>query len=346
MENLETTASNVLNLFWSWQTLDWQWSLVIQLVVAIVGILGNMLVVIVMFQRRSHSRSTDILIQSLAVADLLTSILLIPIPDLQTAPDTWLGEIYCRLIDSQMLMWIAITASTYALVTVSVDRYFAIVYPLAFNRLVSKRRVIICIVLTWFAAFLMCFPGIFVFEIDGSSGRCIFTFPTSTAQLAFGAYTFVLRLVIPILIMMVTQTLIARNLFRESKRFEGNKDVGMRSSGLLAARSRIIKMMVIVILIYVICWAPNQIAFFGVTIGVIPFTYINSILHRALTVLAFFNSCMNPVVYIVMNAHFRKAIKGLCVGTRARLGPVFEHKIDASESLSTNATNLPPMTGL
>ncbi|XP_003725980.2 gastrin/cholecystokinin type B receptor [Strongylocentrotus purpuratus] len=342
MADFETTTSNVPDLVWSWQTLDWQWSLVVQLVVAIVGILGNLLVVIVMFQRRSHSRSTDILIQSLAVADMLTSILLIPIPDLKTAPDTFWSEIYCRFIDSQLLMWIAITASTYTLVTVSVDRYFAIVYPLAFNRLVSRGRVAFCIVLTWLAAFSMCFPGVFVFNIDDATGSCNLNFNSPQAQLAFGAYTFVLRLVVPILIMLVTQTLIARNLFNESNRFADIKDEGVRSTGLLAARSRIIKMMLIVIIIYVICWAPNQIAFFGVTIGFIPFTYINSTLHRALTVLAFFNSCMNPVVYIMMNPHFREAIKDLCIGTRSRLGPLFEQKIEVSaDSLSSNAIKLP-----
>eukprot|EP00057_Strongylocentrotus_purpuratus_P022444 XP_011676918.1 PREDICTED: nociceptin receptor-like [Strongylocentrotus purpuratus] len=78
-------------------------------------------------------------------------------------------------------------------------------------------------------------------------------------------------------------------------------------------------MMLVVILIYLVCWTPNPIAYLGYKIGWFPESYINSHLHSMLTVLGFYNSCANPIIYAARYPEFREALKDMltCNATKS-----------------------------
>eukprot|EP00057_Strongylocentrotus_purpuratus_P002120 XP_003723883.1 PREDICTED: trace amine-associated receptor 6-like [Strongylocentrotus purpuratus] len=324
----------------SWYPISWSWVLILELLSAIVGIVGNFLVIVVLFQRRRLSRSTDTLIGGLACADFLTSVFLVPIPWPAYIPKTWLGEVYCRLVFTQSLLWSSITASTYLLMSISVERYIAVIFPLHFKRLITRRRVSIFIVIIWF---LSVFSSVFVFivyGVDDATNQCTEQYTFANAQTIIAYYWFCLRLAVPCLTMLVSQILIARNLSQQSRSFKDITHAGNKASSVhIVARNRVLKLMLTVIIIYIVCWTPNQIAYLGYNLGWVPQSYLNSSLHRMLTVLGFYNSCANPIIYVARYPEFRSALKDMFTCKSAKNAPLFD-KMDMSKNISMSKADI------
>ena len=134
---------------WSWNEIDWgDWHTILQLVPACIGCLGNLVVIIVLIPPRSQNRSTDILIGHLAVADFLKSIFLLPIPVVRTIPRNWV-VLYCGFLSFNSSRFVCILSSIYILLAICCDRFLAVVYPLQFNRWITRGRATLVVVCIW-----------------------------------------------------------------------------------------------------------------------------------------------------------------------------------------------------
>ncbi|XP_071484613.1 allatostatin-A receptor-like [Diadema antillarum] len=327
---------------WAWDTIVWSPWTVMELGCAILGMVGNGLVILVVFKRRNTNRSTDILIGALAWADFLTSFFIVPWPEASLVPNSLLGHVYCKFMYPSVLKWASISASIYTLVGISLDRYLAIVFPLKVTHIVTKGRLTVCIVTSWtvIMAVTLC-ECVFPARFDKSLQNCVYDYGSRAAQLSYGCFVFIYRLVFPTLTMFITQLLIASCLYRQSKRF--NKVDSSRTTGSaahLVARDRVIKMMLLVIIIYVICWGPNQLFFMGINLRIIPFTFFDTPLHRFLTLLAFMNSCANPLIYAARHPQFRDAVRELFVCGLPTNVPVFGDNEQSDESRLTDLSAL------
>ncbi|XP_071490711.1 tachykinin-like peptides receptor 86C [Diadema antillarum] len=309
---------------WSWEVMTWSSYVICELVIAILGIAGNALVIAVVFGRRSKtrgkSRSMDIFVGNLAIADFLTSILLIPYPNIKSIPNSWAGALYCKVLEGEYLMWTTITASIYSLVAVSFDRFFAVVYPIHFKRLVNRRLVNIIICLLWAVSCILMVQIILTNTTDVVVGKCVYQRPPRILEVVYGIYIFVILFTIPTALMIGTQTAIARSLRREAARFVSNESTASFHN---VARSRVLTLTLTVVLIYVICWAPDQIAYFTFNLGLTP-SFVRSPFARFLVALAICNSCVNPIVYTLRHQQFREAVKDFFMNRGKRNTPIFE----------------------
>nr|XP_054773418.1 QRFP-like peptide receptor [Lytechinus pictus] len=304
---------------WSWFPMRWTWIVISELVVGVVGIIGNFFVIIVLFQRRANSRSTDTLIGALAAADLFTSIALLPVRSAKTVPATWLGQIYCRVVWQALYMWVWAIMSGFLLTAISVERYIAVTHPIYFYRILTRRRVYAVVVILWICAVIATVPSFFVIEADNVRHRCTVakSLRSPAIQTAYGVYVTSIQLFIPATIMAVTQTLIVIKPKNQSKRFEGSKSYH------LAASRAVIKMMLVVIIAYVACWTPNRLLFLLTRLLRIR-TEVKSQISEAFFILAAVNSSINPIIYSIRYEDFRKAVKELFTGQKGQSKAMFE----------------------
>ena len=112
--------------------------LVFELIVAVIAIIGNTLTIWVFVKNRKLRRLTNYYIVSLAAADLLVGVLGIPFAIL-----TALGmpEAQGPCLSMLCTLILLCTISIFSLVGVSVDRYWAILHPLIYARLMTASRV-------------------------------------------------------------------------------------------------------------------------------------------------------------------------------------------------------------
>lgn len=112
---------------------------VFEILVAICAVFGNLMVIIVFQRERKLRRRTNYYIVSLAIADLLVGCLGIPFAILASVGLP--TNLYACLFTVSLLV-VLCTISIFCLVAVSVDRYWAILYPMAYSRNVRTRTTI------------------------------------------------------------------------------------------------------------------------------------------------------------------------------------------------------------
>eukprot|EP00057_Strongylocentrotus_purpuratus_P005249 XP_003730523.1 PREDICTED: mu-type opioid receptor-like [Strongylocentrotus purpuratus] len=297
-------GNNASNSTWTWTSVEWQWWEVIQLILAIAGIIGNFLVMLVLFRVKRKFCSTDTLIAGLALADFLTSLFIIPHAEVKTLPDTVAAQLYCRIIHSSVVMWISICASIFTLTTISIERLTAVVRPFHFRNIFSRKRTIMMITSIWIVSLLVNIVVMFVVYYEG--GSCKFGYPAVWFHKFTGVMVFLIEYLFPVIIMVVAHVFMIFTLRRHPRTKSKSKE----------ANRHIVWMLLMVVVVFVICWTPDQLFYFALNIGLIDHTYLYSPQYRLYVVLAFVNSCANPIIYAARNPNFRQALKELCGSVR------------------------------
>ncbi|XP_043964350.1 dopamine receptor D4 related sequence isoform X1 [Gambusia affinis] len=136
-------------------------ALVVGVLLILIIILGNVLVCLSVLTERSLKTATNYFIISLAVADLLLAVLVLPLYVYsEFLGGTW--TLSTTICDALMTMDVMLcTASILNLCAISVDRYIAVVVPLKYNRNQFSVRQLTLITATWVLSLGVASPVIF-----------------------------------------------------------------------------------------------------------------------------------------------------------------------------------------
>ena len=317
----------------------WDWFSIVKVTLAIFGILGNALVIVVYIKKLRNSNSNQ-LIAILAIADLLTSVATIPKPSLLVVPNTAAGKAYSKIIESDVIMWISIVASIFTLTLLSLERYFAVVRPLKHRSAFNKARLRYYVVSVWISALALNVASFYVTHVSDDNA-CVLIWPSPAFQRFYGVTLFIVEFMIPVAVMVVSHFHAIRELKKQADALLArNESQSSPAFSLLRSRRLVIRMVLIVVITFIVCWAPDQIGFLVLNLGGLSPSYFGSLTYRCLTVLAFINSCANPIIYICLNKNFRAGV--------VKLNPCSARgKVGVSSEEGTATIRLPggPPTG-
>ncbi|NWZ95330.1 DRD3 protein, partial [Nesospiza acunhae] len=144
-------------------------------------IFGNVLVCLAVLRERSLQTTTNYLVVSLAVADLLVATLVMPwMVYLEVTGGVWtFSRICCDIFVTMDVMMC--TASILNLCAISIDRYTAVVKPVQYQYSTGQsscRRVSLMIVIVWMLAFAVSCPLLFGFNTTGDPSVCSISNPS------------------------------------------------------------------------------------------------------------------------------------------------------------------------
>ena len=137
--------------------------------VCLVVILGNLMVIIAVFNTHKLRGATYLFIVSLACADLMLGLVVLPFSAMYEVFDLWLfGSIWCSI-------WLAVdvwmcTASILHLVVISLDRYIAVTHPITYPNIMTSKRAKLLILGAWILSFVICFPPLVGWNDQKQSG--------------------------------------------------------------------------------------------------------------------------------------------------------------------------------
>ena len=121
------------------------------------AVLGNACVVAAIALERYQQNVANYLIGSLAITDLLVSVLVLPMAALYQVLNKWtLGQVTCDLFIA--LDVLCCTSSILHLCAIALDRYWAITDPIDYVNKRTPRRAAALISLTWLIGFLISIP--------------------------------------------------------------------------------------------------------------------------------------------------------------------------------------------
>ncbi|XP_077999974.1 galanin receptor type 1-like [Glandiceps talaboti] len=235
------------------------------------------------------------------MADLLATLLFIPYPEGEI-PSGAAGEIICRFWVSDFLLWYSFTASSFNLVLITLERYYAIVQPVKHLAMFTFNKAKLLLLLVWLIALLPELFNLFVFAYQ--DGGCTVKWPsTGILKGTLGVWIFLTQYSIPLSIMIFAYHRILNVL--KKRKIISQKDL---TGNIKSSFKNVVKMLCVVAILFGVLWAPNQITFLLYNFGVEqPYHYTADATH----LLAFCNSCVNPFVYGFSNPQFRKAFKKL-----------------------------------
>ncbi|XP_072027831.1 melatonin receptor type 1B-B-like [Amphiura filiformis] len=322
-------------------TNDPVWLYVSKATVVIISFFGNLLVIFVYLSIRQLRTVTTVFIVSLALSDVLAA--LATLPSLLPHPshlEGILGELYCRLVFSNVIFWIAVKASIFNLIAVTLERYLAVCHPILHRRYFNKRKALYAVGIVWLIAILMNLFAMFV-VILGDDGGCLLLWSDKTSQAIVGVIVFALTYLIPLTIMCVAYIRMLFALKAQAERLntsDSNSNSKKRNLPYHRARRNLVETLFIVVATFAVCWTPDQVMYLSFSLGNVP--YFEMAVYPYFLLLALGNSCANPVIYGIKNRLFKKGLKHL-FGRKNRVGIQNEDLGDEGQSMTVTATHAP-----
>ena len=237
------------------------------------------------------------------------------------------GKVMCALLLSKWPLWSSFIVSSLSLSCVTFERYFSICRPLQYNSFFTHKKAIFMAIGAWIAGYAIKSYQTWVVKYDGVS--CPVYWPSVAYKTSLGVLNTLALYVVPLTAMTITYALIMRGLKKSSKLVsESSGKASQASLELLKARKKVIKMLVVVVLVFALCWAPNQVIFMSYTFGVnVDFS---SWYYHTSVLIAFCNSCLNPLIYAFKMKSYRRSLKEAICGASA-VGPYDENTIATND---------------
>uniref|UniRef100_A0A8C9WT11 G-protein coupled receptors family 1 profile domain-containing protein n=1 Tax=Sander lucioperca TaxID=283035 RepID=A0A8C9WT11_SANLU len=258
-----------------------------------------------LFPSRQLHTSTNILLLSLAVSDLLVGLVLMPVEVLRKTSCWFLGDFVCATYT--IVGTLITSASIGTIVLISVDRYVAICDPLHYTTKVTGRRVQFCVYLCWLCSFS--YSLLFLKDLPTQPGRykscygaCVFYVDNN-----LGTVELVLTFFLPVIVIVALYLRIFAVAVSQARAMRSHITAvtlqlsvspKVKKSELKAARN-----LGVLVLVFLMCFAP----YYGVIIAD-PQLIIESFASFAVH-LYYSNSCLNPVIYALFYPWFRKSVK-------------------------------------
>uniref|UniRef100_A0A3P8XRZ7 G-protein coupled receptors family 1 profile domain-containing protein n=1 Tax=Esox lucius TaxID=8010 RepID=A0A3P8XRZ7_ESOLU len=286
----------------------------------IVAVIGNVSVLLAMYNTKKKTSRMHLFIRHLCVADLVVAFFQV-LPQLcwEITFRFYGPDILCRIVKHLQVM--GMFASTYMMVMMTLDRYIAICHPLKTLQQPTKRSYIM-IVSTWICSLVLSMPQYFIFslsEIKNGSDvyDCWGHFIEPWGVRAYITWITISIFLIPVFLLIICYGYICHAIWKNIKYKTRKTTVGDATKNSLIvknavssvttisrAKLRTVKMTSVIVLVYIICWSP----FFIVQMWSVwdeNFAWDDSE-NTAVTLsalLASLNSCCNPWIYMIFSGH-------------------------------------------
>uniref|UniRef100_A0A8C6V0A7 Thyrotropin-releasing hormone receptor n=1 Tax=Neogobius melanostomus TaxID=47308 RepID=A0A8C6V0A7_9GOBI len=302
-------------------------SVFLVLLVCSMGIVGNVMVVLVVFTTRHMRTPTNCYLVSLAIADL-TVLVAAGLPNVaDSLTGTWVfGHAGCLGIT--YLQYLGINVSSCSITAFTVERYIAICHPIKAQTVCTVSRAKRIITGVWIFTCIYCMQWLFLVDIQvGPDGHVLCGYRVKRdLYLPIYLIDFAIFYVIPLLLAIVLYGLIARILYLSGDSHKnGSNDKGLwenyktyRKGWSLTA---VTKMLAVVVILFALLWMPYRTLVLINSFVSTPYLDAWFLLFCRTCIYA--NSAINPVIYNAMSQKFRSAFRGCTAakGQRALTGP-------------------------
>lgn len=278
-------------------------ALALYTLVFLLGILGNLAVLVVMGFQMRHTVNT-VWFLNLSVADLLCCLAL-PFLAVPLAYDhLWkLGGFSCQFIPPLTIL--NMFASILLLTFVSMDRCALVVKPVWCQNHRSKPLALALCVVAWALALLLTLPTFLVRTVkqDPLSGKEVCTVDYSrldkedphSAEVSVAVMRFVCAFLAPLAVISACYGLLLCRV---------------RGSRFMRSQKTLVVVLVVIVGFFV-CWAPYHVV--GLILASQPpsshlFKAVNGF-DPLIVGLAYLNSCINPVIYVIAGQDFRAKVQ-------------------------------------
>ncbi|XP_009906179.2 B2 bradykinin receptor [Dryobates pubescens] len=278
----------------------------------VLGAVENCFVLIVLCFHKSRCTVAEIYLANMALADLMLVCALpfwaINISNMFQWP---FGLFLCKAVN--IMSHMNFYSSIYFLTLVSIDRYLALVKTMSLGRM---RRTVCAkwnTFVVWTCALLICSPTIVFRNLqyfkEYNITACSLVYPAPYWHPANNCLLNTVGFVIPLCVITYCTMQIIKSLHSSE----------LQKIKVVQTEKKATMLVLAVLLLFIVCWLPFQISTFIDTICYFSPTLkcleeINDIVTQIAVYCAYSNSCLNPVLYVIVGKHFQKKAAEFCKG--------------------------------
>ncbi|RUS91553.1 hypothetical protein EGW08_000668, partial [Elysia chlorotica] len=311
------------------QTFWFSASTVIALVVSyctiiILGLFGNILVIVVISRKKSLRGSRNMYILNLSICDVVMCSICMPFSLAKLSLKKWtLGLAMCRTMSA--LATIDVFVSTLTIVAISVDRYMSIVH---LSQLTS-RQVVLALLTIWVVAISLSTPLFCFYKIDTLKmyehtfvQQCIDAWPSERFREIYTTAVMLVQYLTPASVISYLHGRICRFLqARHEERPGFESQMAEKTRNDLRRHRTNMVLLTAVALVFSLTWLP--LTLLNITADLAHEIFQEShynLIHAISLLVAMSSSAINPIIYGWFNSNFRCAfleILGLSSGEKS-----------------------------
>ena len=283
----------------------------ISALIFIVGVTGNMLVILTVTSKRMRS-VRNLLIGNLAITDLITLTVCLPLTVTRLFASWPFGQFICSYVFP--LTDVVVSVSIWTICVTTFDRFRAIVYP--FAQKMSLKMTVMVMVVIWLVSYLaVAAPLINLMEIRSNGGTliCTSTWPTKAYEKGYRLMILIVLYIIPVCLIFFCFICIVFKI-RRNMQFARLTVRDSRSLATVRRRSRVVVMMFVIFITFTICLLPIHLIL-TLVVFYAPASRWPSILclFRAALLILIANSGMNPIILYMLSSEYRRGFKEHCI---------------------------------
>uniref|UniRef100_A0A8C4SHX4 KISS1 receptor b n=1 Tax=Erpetoichthys calabaricus TaxID=27687 RepID=A0A8C4SHX4_ERPCA len=281
----------------------------------VVGLAGNSLVIYVITKHKQMRTVTNFYIANLAMTDIIFLVCCVPFTAMLYPMPSWVfGEFMCKFVN--YIQQVSAQATCVTLTAMSVDRWYVTVYPFRSLRQRTSRVAATVSLGIWLGSFVASIPVPVYHRISdgewfGPRTYCVEDFPSAGHKKAFILYNFLAVYLLPLVTICICYTAMLYQMGHPAVEPSDNTyQVQLLAERSEAMRTKISRMVAVMVLLFAICWGPIQL-FILVQAFSRDFRRTYSVYKVKIWAhcMCYSNSSVNPIVYAFMGANFRKAFK-------------------------------------
>lgn len=270
--------------------------------VFVIGLIGNILVMLVLIQYKRLKSMTSIYLLNLAISDLLF-LFTLPFWINYKLKDNWIfSNAMCKFISG--IYYIGLYSEIFFIILLTIDRYLAIVHAVFALRARTLTLGIITSIFTWILATFASIPSFYFSktQIEHSRFTCTIHFPFESQQQwkQFQALKLnIMGLVLPLLVMIICYTGIIKILLKRPSE----------------KKAKAVRLIFAIMIIFFLFWAPYNLTIFVSAFQDSLFTHECEqskqldLAIQVTEVIAYTHSCVNPVIYAFVGEKFQKYLR-------------------------------------
>ncbi|XP_047115865.1 G-protein coupled receptor 52-like [Schistocerca piceifrons] len=272
-------------------------------------IMANLIIIATFLNFRGPAEVINIYLLSLAVADLLLGLLVVPLSVYAAMVQQWVyGDLVCRLVGYvEVTLW---SVSVFTFMWMSVDRYLAVQRPLRYDTVQKHTHCRCWMVFTWVSAAMLCCPPLLGFN-KPSFDRDAYVCMLDWGNMAAYSVTVAFLVLGPSLITIVYAY---SYIFTMMSRLRSgapihDKEYASALSENLSNPNHVMSFVLVVS--FWVSWTPYAAVklyeYFANTKFQIPY------LHFGIVWLGILNSFFKSVILVTLSPQFRLAARIVCI---------------------------------
>lgn len=279
-------------------------NLVVYFATFLVGLTGNLLVVVIIVRRKTRKSMNDFFVLNLSVSDLCLILFCLPALIYVELIGFVGSRFYCKFV--WPMVTVSYCSSIFTITSMACYRCRVLLHPLELPP--RRKYVLLWISSTWFLSFIIALPLIIASEFreQFQGSTCYEDWPSVSSKGAYTVALFILQYLLPLLTIAVAYIRIGIDLTRTKVR-----RASVTSRGDISARGtreeniKIIKILATIVVLFAFCMLPVHLAWMLLDFGGKRGAEISEIIFRFSDVLAILHSCLNAVIYGALTRHLR-----------------------------------------